>query len=146
MSAVANRYKILAHMFSRIIRNLDQIQDSSTARACVFVARGDGRRARSRPIARRSAGAIAARDQLARSELIAQQVRRSEEATRDQLRLTRPHARPDGAGHRDTAGSRAGTQSEGFIAANIWGGPCPTTQTAATGGAVTGASAIAGPL
>ena len=36
MSAAANRYKILAHMFSRIIRNLDQIQDSSTARACVF--------------------------------------------------------------------------------------------------------------
>ena len=32
---------------------------------------GDGRRARSRPIARRSAGATAARDQLARSELIA---------------------------------------------------------------------------
>jgi len=36
MSAVANRYKILAHMFSRIIRNLDQIQNSSTARTCTF--------------------------------------------------------------------------------------------------------------
>jgi hypothetical protein len=28
MSPVANRYKILAHMFSRIIRNLDQISES----------------------------------------------------------------------------------------------------------------------
>ena len=31
-----SRYKILAHMFSRIISNLDQIQNFSTARACVF--------------------------------------------------------------------------------------------------------------
>ena len=36
MSAAAHRYKILAHMFSRVIRNLDQIQNSSTAHACVF--------------------------------------------------------------------------------------------------------------
>ena len=34
---------------------------------------GNGRRARSRPIARRSTGATAARDRLARGELIAQQ-------------------------------------------------------------------------
>jgi hypothetical protein len=36
MSTASHRYKILAHMFSRIIRNLDQIQNSSTAQACVF--------------------------------------------------------------------------------------------------------------
>ena len=34
MTVVAQRYKILAQMFSRIIRNLDQIPNSSTAHAC----------------------------------------------------------------------------------------------------------------
>ena len=36
MFAAAFRYKILAHMFSRTIRDLDQIQNSSTAHACTF--------------------------------------------------------------------------------------------------------------
>jgi hypothetical protein len=36
MSTASHRCKILAHMFSRAIRNLDQIQNSSTAQACVF--------------------------------------------------------------------------------------------------------------
>jgi hypothetical protein len=36
MSVAAHRYKILAHMFSRAIRNLDQIQNCSTAQACLF--------------------------------------------------------------------------------------------------------------
>jgi hypothetical protein len=36
MSATAQRHKILAHMFSRVIRNLDEIQNSSTAHACEF--------------------------------------------------------------------------------------------------------------
>jgi hypothetical protein len=36
MSVAAQRYKIVAHMFRRAIRNLDQIQNSSTAQACVF--------------------------------------------------------------------------------------------------------------
>jgi hypothetical protein len=36
MSAAAHRYKILAHMFGRAIRNLDQIQNSSAAHACIF--------------------------------------------------------------------------------------------------------------
>jgi hypothetical protein len=36
MSTAPHRWKILAHMFRRIIRNLDQIQNSSTARACEF--------------------------------------------------------------------------------------------------------------
>jgi hypothetical protein len=36
MSAAAHRYKILAHMFGRVIRDLDQIQNSSTAHACIF--------------------------------------------------------------------------------------------------------------
>ena len=36
MTVAAQRYKILAHMFSRAIRNLDQIQSSSTARGCEF--------------------------------------------------------------------------------------------------------------
>ena len=36
MSAAAHRYKIFAHMFSRVIRDLDQIQNSSTAQASVF--------------------------------------------------------------------------------------------------------------
>ena len=36
MSVPAQRYKILVNMFSRAIRNLDQIQNCSTARACEF--------------------------------------------------------------------------------------------------------------
>jgi hypothetical protein len=36
MGTALHRCKILAHMFRRIIRNLDQIQNSSTARACLF--------------------------------------------------------------------------------------------------------------
>ncbi len=36
MSIAPHRRKILAHMFRRAIRNLDQIQNSSTAQACVF--------------------------------------------------------------------------------------------------------------
>jgi hypothetical protein len=36
MTVAAQRYKILAHMFSRVIRNLDQIQNCSTAQACSF--------------------------------------------------------------------------------------------------------------
>jgi hypothetical protein len=36
MSTAAHRYKILAHMFRRAIRTLDQIQNSSTAQVCVF--------------------------------------------------------------------------------------------------------------
>lgn len=36
MSADAQRHKILAHMFSRIIRNLDEVQNSSTAKTCEF--------------------------------------------------------------------------------------------------------------
>jgi hypothetical protein len=36
MTAAPYRYKILAHMLSRVIRNLDQIQNSSTAQACAF--------------------------------------------------------------------------------------------------------------
>jgi hypothetical protein len=36
MSTAPHRSKILAHMFRRIIRNLDQIQNSSTAQACSF--------------------------------------------------------------------------------------------------------------
>jgi hypothetical protein len=36
MSVAARRYKILAHMFVRAIRNLDQIQNCSTAQACLF--------------------------------------------------------------------------------------------------------------
>lgn len=36
MSAAAHRYKILAHMFGRTIRDLEGIQNSSTARACSF--------------------------------------------------------------------------------------------------------------
>jgi hypothetical protein len=36
MTVAAQRYKILAHMFSRAIRNLDQIQNCSTAQACLF--------------------------------------------------------------------------------------------------------------
>jgi len=36
MVTTAQRYKILAHMFRLSIRNLDQTQNSSTARACEF--------------------------------------------------------------------------------------------------------------
>ena len=36
MSVGARRYKILAHMFSRAIRNLEQIQNCSTAQVCLF--------------------------------------------------------------------------------------------------------------
>ena len=36
MTTAAYRYKILAHMLSRVIRNLDQIQNSATAQACAF--------------------------------------------------------------------------------------------------------------
>jgi hypothetical protein len=33
-SAAAQRCKILAHMFGRVVQNLDQIQNSATAHAC----------------------------------------------------------------------------------------------------------------
>jgi hypothetical protein len=36
ISTAASRYKVLAHMFRRAIRTLDQIQNSSTAQCCVF--------------------------------------------------------------------------------------------------------------
>jgi hypothetical protein len=36
MSVAAQRCKILAHMFGRVLQNLDQIQNSSTAYACAF--------------------------------------------------------------------------------------------------------------
>jgi hypothetical protein len=36
MSVAAQRCKILAHMFDRLLQNLDQIQNSSTAYACAF--------------------------------------------------------------------------------------------------------------
>ncbi len=36
MSVAAQRCKILAHMFDRVVQNLDQIQNSSTAHACAF--------------------------------------------------------------------------------------------------------------
>ena len=36
MSTASHRCKILAHMFRRAIRTLDQIQNSSTAQVCVF--------------------------------------------------------------------------------------------------------------
>jgi len=36
MNTAPHRCKILAHMLRRIIRNLDQIQNSSTAQVCVF--------------------------------------------------------------------------------------------------------------
>ena len=36
MSVPAQRHKILVNMFSRAIRNLDQIQNCATARACEF--------------------------------------------------------------------------------------------------------------
>ena len=64
-------------------------------------------------------------------------------AARHQSRSTRPQARSDGAGHRDTTGSRAGPQSENFrlgatcSPACTGGGPCPATQIAQTTGAVT---------
>jgi hypothetical protein len=36
MSVAVQRHKILAAMFRRIMRNLDEIQNSSTAHACEF--------------------------------------------------------------------------------------------------------------
>ena len=36
MKITVNRYKILAHMFDRVVQNLDHIQNSSTAHACSF--------------------------------------------------------------------------------------------------------------
>ena len=36
MSVAAQRCKILAHMFDRVVQNLDQIQNSTTAYACAF--------------------------------------------------------------------------------------------------------------
>ena len=36
MRITVNRYKILAHMFDRVVQNLDRIQNSSTAHACAF--------------------------------------------------------------------------------------------------------------
>jgi hypothetical protein len=36
MSAAGQRAKILAHMFGRVVQNLDQIQNSTTAHACAF--------------------------------------------------------------------------------------------------------------
>ena len=36
MSVAAQRCKILAHMFDRVVRNLDQVQNSTTAYACAF--------------------------------------------------------------------------------------------------------------
>ena len=36
MSVAAQRCKILAHMFDRVVQNLDQIENSSTAHACAF--------------------------------------------------------------------------------------------------------------
>jgi hypothetical protein len=36
MSATGQRAKILAHMFGRVVQNLDQIQNSTTAHACAF--------------------------------------------------------------------------------------------------------------
>ena len=36
MSVAAQRCKILGHMFDRAVRNLDDIQNSSTAYACAF--------------------------------------------------------------------------------------------------------------
>jgi hypothetical protein len=36
MSVAAQRCKILARMFGRVLQNLDQVQNSSTAYACAF--------------------------------------------------------------------------------------------------------------
>jgi len=36
MSVAAQRCKILSHMFGRVIQNLDQVQNSSTAFACAY--------------------------------------------------------------------------------------------------------------
>jgi hypothetical protein len=36
MSVAAQRRKILAHTFDRVVQNLDQIQNSLTAHACAF--------------------------------------------------------------------------------------------------------------
>jgi hypothetical protein len=36
MSVAAQRCKILAHMFGRVLQNLDVVQNSTTAFACAF--------------------------------------------------------------------------------------------------------------
>jgi len=36
MSVAAQRCKILSHMFGRVLQNLDQVQNSSTAFACAY--------------------------------------------------------------------------------------------------------------
>jgi hypothetical protein len=36
MSVAGQRCKILAHMFDRVVQNLDRIQTSSTAYACAY--------------------------------------------------------------------------------------------------------------
>jgi hypothetical protein len=36
MSVAAQRCKILAYMFGRVLKNLDEVQNSSTADACAF--------------------------------------------------------------------------------------------------------------
>jgi hypothetical protein len=36
MSVAAQRCKILAHMFDRLLKNLDEVQNSTTAYACAF--------------------------------------------------------------------------------------------------------------
>jgi len=36
MSVAAQRCKILVHMFDAVLKNLDRIQNSSTAYACAF--------------------------------------------------------------------------------------------------------------
>ena len=36
MSVAAQRCKILAHMFNRVVVNLDEIQNSTTAYACAY--------------------------------------------------------------------------------------------------------------
>ena len=36
MSVTAQRCKILSHMFGRVLQNLDQVQNSSTAFACAY--------------------------------------------------------------------------------------------------------------
>jgi hypothetical protein len=36
MSVAAQRCKILAHMFGRALKNLDEVQNSTTAHACAY--------------------------------------------------------------------------------------------------------------
>ena len=36
MSVASQRCKILAHMFGRVLQNLDQVQGSTTAYACAY--------------------------------------------------------------------------------------------------------------